>query len=263
MYSKHLSLRTPAGKARLWRYLDLSEFLWLLFARALYFACLTEFDDKWEGKLTAATVEALKHAVYIPHIMQSQEETSEERALLLLRKSMRATQLIYGISCWHLNDVESVAMWKLYTHGKDGVAIQTTVSRLKDCLSHEPRTIFIGEVNYDDHEACDPATVTDMSSLRRQYFQPLATKRRSFRHESEVRVILERMRGKGRDEFNGLLDSKSGESISVDLPTLIERIVVAPDYPRWAIESLQQQVSAAGLQIKIETSDLLRTPDSE
>jgi hypothetical protein len=38
---------------------------------------------------------------------------------------------MYGVNCWHENEVESVAMWKLYTHGKDVVAIQTKLSNLK------------------------------------------------------------------------------------------------------------------------------------
>jgi hypothetical protein len=40
----------------------------------------------------------------------------------------------------------------------------------------------------------------------------------------------------------------------------VQRIVVAPGYPAWAIDSLQQAVSAAGLTVNVETSDLLKSP---
>lgn len=252
MYTECSTFRTPPDASRLWRYLNLSEFLWLLQARALYFARVTEFDDKWEGKLSRSFIEGLVPDAVDRRLVET-KNTLEESVLLFLRKSFRATQLIYGISCWHLNEVESVAMWKLYTHGQDGVAIQTTVGRLKLCLSHEQRKIFVAEVNYLDHEA--------QGKVPPNILLPLATKARSFSHESEVRVILERMRGREQAEFFSLLRSDFGETISVDLSTLIEKIVVAPEYPGWAVESLQQQVTAAGLAIKIESSDLLRTPE--
>jgi hypothetical protein len=257
MYRTIPLLRNAADEVKLWRYLDLSEFLWLLTARALYFSRLNQFDDKWEGKLTAGLIERIEKGGEIQQIMEDEKE-SEEFALLLLKKSVKAAHLIYGINCWHSNDVESVAMWKLYTQGKDGVAIQKTVSRLKTCLSHERRNFFIEEVDYVDHETLTPDEPTPIRFIR-----PLVTKRRSFRHETEVRVILERMRGNERDEFFGLLRTEFGETVSVDLPTLLQKIVVAPDYPIWAIESLQEQVTAAGLSLQIEKSDLLRLPDSD
>jgi hypothetical protein len=149
-------------------------------------------------------------------------------------------------------------MWKLYTGGKDGVAIQTTVGRLKTCLSHEPRKVFIAEVDYLDHEA-PPKNASDSPNI----LVPLTTKRRSFKHESEVRVIIERMQGRTQEEFLALLDSEFGEAISIDLSTLIERIVVSPDYPAWGIETLQNLVPATGLAVNVELSDLLRIPESD
>jgi hypothetical protein len=47
----------PPEYAELWRYLDLSSFLWLLSQRSLYFSKLTEFEDKWEEAIPAALLE--------------------------------------------------------------------------------------------------------------------------------------------------------------------------------------------------------------
>ena len=187
--------------------------------------------------------------------MVETQNSHEARVLAFLKQGSRAAQLIYGINRWHLNEFESVAMWKLVTHGKEGVAIQTTVGRLKLCLAHEQRKIFIAEVDYLDHETA--------GKVPSDLLLPLVTKAISFRHESEVRVILQRMRGREQAEFNGLLRFGFGETISVDLSTLIEKIVVAPEFPGWAAESLQQQVTAAGLAVRIETSDLLWKPDPD
>lgn len=146
-------------------------------------------------------------------------------------------------------------MWKLYTNGKDGVAIQSTVGRLKACLSHEPRNVFIAKVQYLDHHA-EPTE----ESISHDALLPLITKRRSFAHESEVRLLLNR-RPYEFVEVPELRRSVSGESVAVDLFGLIERIVASPDYPQWALTSLQAIVAAAGLNIHVEKSDLLRRPE--
>jgi|HubBroStandDraft_1064217.scaffolds.fasta_scaffold165307_2 hypothetical protein len=66
------------------------------------------------------------------------------------------------ISCWHENDRESVAMWRLYVSGREGVALKTTVGRLRRVLAENSETWrrpTIGRVRYEDtnyaSEACD------------------------------------------------------------------------------------------------------------
>lgn len=60
MYCEKPFLHTPPDDTKLWRYLDLSYFLWLLSRQSLYFADLIEFDDQWEGALPAGSIEGLK-----------------------------------------------------------------------------------------------------------------------------------------------------------------------------------------------------------
>jgi hypothetical protein len=55
----------------------------------------------------------------------------------------------------------------------------------------------------------------------------------------------------------------TGETVKVDLINLIERIVASPDYPDWAIPSLQERVTDAGLEVNVEKSDLLRLPEAD
>ena len=54
-----------------------------------------------------------------------------------------------------------------------------------------------------------------------------------------------------------------GQAVPVDLSTLIERIVVSPDFPKWAIGSLQKAVEAAGVGVQVESSGLLDRPHAE
>jgi hypothetical protein len=272
MYRAHESLSTPSDDTKLWRYLDLSHFLWLLSQQALYFANVKEFaDDAWEGALPAALLESIKRqrrswdmatamGLEIPNDEGEHDEVDQ------LAFAMKSLQSHYVVNCWHQNEVESVAMWKLYTQGKDGVAIQTTVGRLKECLSHEARTVFIAEVKYLDHEA-----LPEEGLISHDTVIPIAIKRRSFEHESEVRLILNRERGdywsttfKSGQVFPQLerFELSKGETVAVNVRHLIERIVASPDYPEWARATLQERVTAAGLDVTVEKSDLLKLPET-
>jgi hypothetical protein len=269
MYREHKALRTPPDDTNLWRYLDLSHFLLLLSRQSLYFANRSEFDDPWEGVIPAGTTEAIKRAYRfavrsygtVLGADPSKEELEPER-LRRFEMDLRFEQAIYGVNCWHKNEVESVAMWKLYTQGKDGVAIQTTVGRLKDCLSHEPRPIFIAEVNYRDHGILPEEELISHDALI-----PIVTKRRSFAHESEARIILDRHRdthpvaGQVFSSEEAFGPSK-GETVAINVNNLIERIVASPTYPEWARASLQERVAAAGLEVIVEKSDLLALPEA-
>jgi hypothetical protein len=234
--------------------MDLSQFLWLLSQKSLYFANLGEFlTDKWEGTIPEATIEGLKRFLQSfaeKRGEQPPKEDAEREALCSLMSAVKSLQPLYVVNCWHKNDVESVAMWKLYTKGVDGVAIQSTVGRLKNCLSHEHRPVYIARVKYG-HGIHEDGLISPHALM------PIITKRRSFEHEAEVRLVLDRY-GSIRPSAR---ESK-GETIAVDLSNLIERIVTSPDYPEWAQASLQDRVTEAGLTVKVERSDLLTLPDS-
>jgi hypothetical protein len=82
-----------------------------------------------------------------------------------------------------------------------------------------------------------------------------------------VRLILDRHRdthpvpGQVFSSEEAFGPSK-GETVAVDISNLIERIVASPNYPAWAIPSLQERVSGAGLEVKVEKSDLLKLPEA-
>jgi hypothetical protein len=53
------ALSTPPDATKLWRYLDLYHFLWLLSQQALYFANVNQFGDHWEGALPTGSIEGI------------------------------------------------------------------------------------------------------------------------------------------------------------------------------------------------------------
>src|SRR5208283_5194086 len=83
------------------------------------------------------------------------------------------------VNCWHMNEVESAAMWKIYSTSKDSVCLQTTFARLRDVLPEDD--VYIGVVNYISY---DRDMIPDDNGL-----WPLFHKRKSFEHERELRAL--------------------------------------------------------------------------
>lgn len=103
----------------------------------------------------------------------------------------------YG-QCWSLN-IESDAMWRIYAPNKNGVKIETTVTKLFNSLyrstSTYPRmSCFIGKVDYHSKKSLT-AMARDVrdggKSAVGSYNQAksLLIKRIAFKHEEEVRLI--------------------------------------------------------------------------
>jgi hypothetical protein len=98
--------------------------------------------------------------------------------LTAYQKELR--QRVY-VSCWHENSGESLAMWNLYAD--KGIAVQTTVARLKDALGKcAEQTIYIGKLEYLDYSKTGVRGDHELS--------PFMHKRKSFACEREVRALF-------------------------------------------------------------------------
>ncbi len=184
------------------------------------------------------------------------------------------------ISCWHANDRESVAMWRLYTSGAEGVAIQTTIGRLKKVFDQEPCSVTIAYVRYIDHSTEDLGRQWALDPL-----SPLFCKRWGFEHEREVRCVVAHPEGE-REEALALAELRpelrrqfpvleqwervvngdlgdGGLVVPANLGALIERIVVSPRYPAWAVPALQAIADRGDLAVLVETSSLLEPLSSK
>ena len=90
------------------------------------------------------------------------------------------------------NEYESMAMWRLYLTGSEGVAVKSTYQRLIDSFPlfdgvrkgrNEDNTekellIHVGVVHYVDYESSDPPAAPR-----------ILLKRKSFEHEREIRAV--------------------------------------------------------------------------
>ena len=159
----HESFPQPEDPAvKVWRYLDLPRLIWMLSTGALAFTRIDTLEDPFEGSVPAPVYEQWK------------EKNSE-----LVTRARAGLRRQAFVSCWHANNVESEAMWRLYCGSHDGIALQTTYEKLDASLQ---KGVFLGLVNYRDYE-CDTEAPGDALAL-------LMRKRQAFEHEHEVRALI-------------------------------------------------------------------------
>ena len=209
-----------------WKYLDLSKFLDLLLSKKLFMSRSDKFEDQYEGTFSEPTYEEIrKIAVNNPEFLNYYKSHREKVA----------------VSSWHINEYESFAMWQIFTQNSEGLAIQSTVSRLKKALDSETQhKQYIGEVNYIDYKK-EYIPFDDM-------FFPFLFKRKSFQYEREIRIIS--------DVSESNLKLNDGLKINVDINQLIEKIYIHPKSENWYKKLVIQLMEQLGFDFKIEKSDL-------
>jgi hypothetical protein len=232
----------------IWRYIDLEKLESLLEQSALYFASAKQFSDAFEGSITRAD-----HRSRLRSFEQFAPDTE-----ILYRPFSRAFQALtrlMKISCWHMNRYESVAMWQLYLREGKGVAIRSTTGRLKSSLrpfrlkpSHGEEAISLGPVSYIDYHTAEIP--------RGGFIAPFFHKRQSFSYEAEFRAVVSLV---DAEEW-GVEVPVDGILVSVDLPTLIEGIYIAPALDDTVHEEIGQLIAAYRLHVPVSQSDLDTAP---
>jgi hypothetical protein len=219
MYAEHESFPQPDDENVLvWRYLDFTKFVALFENRSLHFTRIDRFSDLLEGSWPAASIVEREQLAARVSPMHRDLAESYVTGIPAASKRLR-TQA--AANCWHMNEHESAAMWRLYLSSKDGIAIRSTYARLKaGFTAAEP--VYLGKVNYIDY-SCQHIDIYNL-------LNPLTHKRKSFEHEREVRAAIVRM-----NPVAGQPDQipESGIEVPVDPETLIDAIFVAPTSPAW------------------------------
>ena len=168
-----------------------------------------------------------------------------------MSKFSQAARRFTLVSCWHQNEYESAAMWKLYSEEHDGIAVKTDFDSLKDSLTCE-ESIFIGRVWYADYET----TFIDESNV----MSPFLVKRKSFEHEREVRAIhMKVLSVDGRIDYSqSAFDG--GAYFDVDIDLLVKEVVIAPYAEDWFVELVQSVATRYNLQAPVRRSSLADAP---
>lgn len=243
MIKEHLHLRLPANiDAPLWHYTDINKLRSILEHNALYFCRADLLGDDHEGSTTTPTIEYRKtfYQGATPHFI---EHGVVEMAELW-------TKCTY-ISCWHNSKNESRDMWKLYAKDKSGVAIKTSISRLKKGILDRESEFCLGFVQYLDY---DNDYVSEANA-----FLPFFYKRDMFMHEREFRIMTSKL-----DDIGGVQAGtkvpKKGLFIPIDIKTVIEKIVIAPTANTKAIDSVKTLLNKHDMLSRLCTSLTLRRP---
>ena len=227
MYLDNPNIKLPEDPDTVvWKYLDLSKFLDLLLSKKLFMSRSDKFEDQYEGTFSEPTFEEIKRlSVNNPEFLD-------------YYKSHREKVIV---SSWHINEYESFAMWQIFTQNSEGLAIQSTVNRLKKALDSESQhKQYIGEVNYIDYKK-EYIPFDDM-------FFPFLFKRKSFQYEREIRIIS--------DVTQSNIKLNDGLKINVDINQLIEKIYIHPKSENWYKNLVIQLVKQLGFDFTIEKSDL-------
>jgi len=242
MYKEHPAFVKPQGKKiKIWRYMDFTKFVSLLEKNELFFARADKLGDPFEGSYPRENVQqrAINHKQMMAQLPGHLHRFFQGRDQALSQFFRNLKNFIF-INSWHESQHESAAMWRLYLKSNEGIAIQSTFGRLKDCFKQGTPDIYIGEVHYRDY-------LTERIPGS-NFFAPFLHKRKSFEHEKELRaLVLEYTRTK--DGLPNLSEppSSDGIGVPVDLEKLIANIYVAPENPRWFLELVKSVTRKYGI----------------
>jgi len=232
------------------RYLDLTKFLDFVHFNHLYFRQVDKYDDVFEGCYPKPTYDLAKGikktgAVGVPSNKGIVENTKYRR------KSSY-------VSCWTLSAHENMGMWNVYS-GRNGLAIQTTVSVLKRELEIAPSK------NHDDIHMIirlinlEFAGIRYIDHISSEFIsKPIFYKNIGYSYENEVRFLYDT--GTWPSLHPRLGD---GFFIKMDAKKIIEKILVSPTAEEWFFELVRGILSKYGLDDRVFWSGLRFPPYNE
>jgi hypothetical protein len=247
MYQKHPAFETPAKSTIVWRYMSFAKFVWLIAKEELFFSRLDQHADDWEGFLPRNS--NCKHQEYI--------------------------RFNAYVNCWHMNDVESDAMWKIYeSQIGEAVAVKSSVGRLIQSLEKAPLSVYIGQIDY-----------REQNGQEENLYIPVTHKRKAFEHEKELRLCISSGSSdnppdfsKLKEEFVSLGIEKANTAISknlytqwnpkgipvrVDLTKLIDGIILPPKCGAYLKECVECITQSKIPKPVITCSDLCTVPNDQ
>lgn len=229
-------LSLPPDNTVIWRYSTFTEFVAMLAGEALFFCRLDQLHDRWEGVYPQGMLDWW--AGNLDGASSFQGEPSGLKSFLIGKVIPS-----HFINSWYISEYESDAMWRLYGHKSEGIAVKSTLGRLRRALQGQAEEITIGKVEYIDYNQWTPPTAP---SNRKASFpiEPFFWKRLSFQHENELRALLRR-------ECSAA--NQNGVNLQVDLRELLESVYIFPDSKDWflrLVRTLLDKFGHADLELK-------------
>lgn len=230
MIGIHPSFPQPSDKSiKVWRYMDIAKFIALIQTGKLYFARSDRLGDPFEGSVPRLVS---KTADYILEIRQRNpdfeaytdmdDEQLKNMFQSLSQARKKITKKIY-INCWHMNEHESEAMWRLYSKSNESVCVQARYDKLSNLLSEDFNLGMVTYIEYDQELISSDNLLT-----------PFMHKRKSYEHEKEIRAVTWDLifENKEKKEICASLRD-GGIAVRVNLNELIDVVYVNPLSPDW------------------------------
>jgi len=255
VYGDEIPIEHPDNNQTIWRYMDFSKYVDLLTTSNLHFTRADKLEDPYDCSAMQFFGEPYKQLSSAnPHV--------NERT----RQVNTFGRLFVYLSCWHMNDVESAALWRLYSKNKyETIAIQTTFGKFESEIKDKwPRDgIFISKVKYEPENAGKPLDEIPGGKLYTALgWENIIYKRPSFAHEEELRAFIYQRVDKLKevqlrnDAHLEKLKKERDEFIRIKITPsdLIKKVYVSPHAKDLFVE-LVKNVSGE-LKDRVQKSDL-------
>lgn len=220
-------------ETRIWRYLDLHKFLYLIKHEELRFSAFDELSDPYEGRPTDEKIESIKQEIIKE---TDHRESLAQREAEALGKF--TTDDTWGVSCWCKH--RSKPLWDLFTSNEAGIAIESTIGNVENSLELPARDLHHGEVEYefnDDLRRADDQ-LADVFHKPRSYIS--------------------------EDEYRFALQENSNKYIPCDINILIDKIYVHPESKGWIVNLVKDLVDdlteSPNLKSRVSRSPILENP---
>lgn len=256
----------------LWRYMSLDKLINLLETKQLYFTALESYNesDPFEGYMPDVAAKAFAEVFgsQVSELKQAYESLKQiddthnnpkldemrdgiEKLGSIMELAFHKISKGITVNCWHSNRVESEAMWKLYSDDGKGIAVKTSVERLRSALKDQVfgKKVQIGKVKYLDFS---DTNLTPKCCVVDGHISPLI-KRSSFSHENELRCFI--VNQVATTNIENYLPS--ADSVPVDLNGLIEAIYISPFAKEPFTSSVFAMCRKYGIEDKVIKSTLL------
>ena len=151
-----------------------------------------------------------------------------------------------AVNCWHLSEYDSMAMWKIYS-GDKGIAVQTTIQKLKNAFIRYQDSVWIGRISYTD-EPIDHPTGWSVDK-----FMACITKRKCYEHEKEVRAFIWDTTKIDRTEDGSAI-------VPIEINDLIESVFLSPESEDSMMDNVRMLLDKNGIDIKPTKSPILTAP---
>lgn len=238
-----------------WRYLDLPKLISILDKKKLFLPRITLFNDPLEGSIPQKNKEVFEDFYKKSGNIEGKKETSDYA---------RALMDFTYVSCWHLNNNESEAMWKLYCGSNQGIALRTSYKKLTEVIKDTSfQTGLVRYIDYDtEYFGYDKNIIRDKKFYHAlNLANAFMHKRNVFEHEKEVRIIKIDYDSLNKNIFVETKKKKPPLGIFVDFDINdIKMIYVNPYADNWYFDVVNSVISKYLYDLKLMWSSIKRDP---